>query len=429
MDSAVIGVSVLVMLASLLPFIGKFWYINRTLDLVTIGANITMLFAVFIVSVRYRRNGRSLLNFGVLSIICLMVGDSTSVLSHIILGIAPWRGAVYPLYILHYSLLAMGIYRSIDDPPIPPDPSETVMPRLQWLLWLIIPQVFMICVACVAYIINAAPFWVMIVMASFGIAHSVFLAIDLYRVQTQVYQSNERERKARELIRAIQHELKGHTSALTGLVTLMKQLSGQDENKANEVLSIISGSVHELHDLTHKLLILSHEDVNRVVHLREVQLYDLVHSSTELLYANSLDYPINVIVDVPQDVTLQADPLYLSLTIRTALRNSLQAIRQLPAQGAAHISVRTEIVNDYVCLLVEDNGPGFASDILVKLRSSRDVNGKLLPGVSSSIGGYGLGIALIDQVARIHGGSFDFGNCDSGGAWLRIEIPLKPAMS
>lgn len=76
MDSAVIGVSVLVMLASFMPFIGRFWYANRTPDLITIGANITMLFAVFIVSVRYRRNGGSLLSFGVLSILCLICETS-----------------------------------------------------------------------------------------------------------------------------------------------------------------------------------------------------------------------------------------------------------------------------------------------------------------------------------------------------------------
>jgi signal transduction histidine kinase len=65
---------------------------------------------------------------------------------------------------------------------------------------------------------------------------------------------------------------------------------------------------------------------------------------------------------------------------------------------------------------VEDDGPGFESEVLSQIFERR------VKGRDST--GHGLGLAFIEAVVRVHGGTIEASNRSEGGARLTVILPL-----
>ncbi|MNC89607.1 Sensor protein ZraS [compost metagenome] len=72
----------------------------------------------------------------------------------------------------------------------------------------------------------------------------------------------------------------------------------------------------------------------------------------------------------------------------------------------------------YVEILVKDNGPGFAADI---------VDRAFQPYVTSKPKGTGLGLAIVRKLVEEHGGTIRVGNSERRGAEVSILLPLSGA--
>lgn len=71
------------------------------------------------------------------------------------------------------------------------------------------------------------------------------------------------------------------------------------------------------------------------------------------------------------------------------------------------------------CITVEDNGPGFAADLLPRVFQ------RFVKGEASD--GHGLGLAFVSAVALVHGGRAFAENRSGGGAHIVVELPLAEA--
>jgi nitrogen fixation/metabolism regulation signal transduction histidine kinase len=66
-------------------------------------------------------------------------------------------------------------------------------------------------------------------------------------------------------------------------------------------------------------------------------------------------------------------------------------------------------------IVVEDNGPGFGPDVIGQVFD---------PYVTTKPKGTGLGLAIVKKIVEEHGGAIDADNVRTGGARVRIELPL-----
>jgi signal transduction histidine kinase len=112
-------------------------------------------------------------------------------------------------------------------------------------------------------------------------------------------------------------------------------------------------------------------------------------------------------------VKIFADAALLHRMVANLLDNEL---KHLPASSSLAIELRAE--NDTASLILEDDGPGFDSDVLQNLFERR------VKGRDSN--GHGLGLAFIDAVVRAHGGTVTASNRQTGGARIAIALPLAP---
>jgi signal transduction histidine kinase len=93
-------------------------------------------------------------------------------------------------------------------------------------------------------------------------------------------------------------------------------------------------------------------------------------------------------------------------------------VTHLPTGCRVTVGVRAE---QSACLIVEDDGPGFAPEIIQHLfeRSTKGRDSR----------GHGLGLAFVDAVVRAHGGTVIASNPPAGGARITITLPLSPSVS
>ena len=70
-------------------------------------------------------------------------------------------------------------------------------------------------------------------------------------------------------------------------------------------------------------------------------------------------------------------------------------------------------------IVVEDNGPGFRPDVIGQVFD---------PYVTTKPKGTGLGLAIVKKIVEEHGGRIEADNARSGGARVRIELPLAASV-
>ena len=93
------------------------------------------------------------------------------------------------------------------------------------------------------------------------------------------------------------------------------------------------------------------------------------------------------------------------------------------AYGAPPVEVTTRRDDGNIVLDVADRGPGIAPDDVERLKqpftraSSARTN-------AAGVAGAGLGLAIVDRIARLHGGTFDLLSRDAGGTVARVTLPV-----
>jgi signal transduction histidine kinase len=143
----------------------------------------------------------------------------------------------------------------------------------------------------------------------------------------------------------------------------------------------------------------------------EVDLEELVWAMIELYQPSMSERGLGVQVRSAGALKVCADPALLHRVIANLLDNEL---KHVPASCTVWFCLRAE--GDMANLTVEDDGPGFDVEVGRQLFERR-VKGR-------DSGGYGLGLAFVEAVVRVHGGSVSATNRAAGGAHLSIRLPL-----
>jgi len=122
----------------------------------------------------------------------------------------------------------------------------------------------------------------------------------------------------------------------------------------------------------------------------------------------------------PQLKEIEADRGRLRQILHNLLANAIEALEGMAASGvkpAVRIETRRiERAGTSVAeIVVEDNGPGFRPDVIGQVFD---------PYVTTKPKGTGLGLAIVKKIVEEHGGKIEADNARTGGARVRIELPL-----
>jgi signal transduction histidine kinase len=144
----------------------------------------------------------------------------------------------------------------------------------------------------------------------------------------------------------------------------------------------------------------------------EVDLEETLNSMIDLYQPSMAEKDLTIEFHRPGPVVINADAALIHRMISNLFDNE---VTHLPAGSSVTIDLR---IKDSAALVIEDDGPGFAPELIQHL-FERHAKGK-----NSS--GHGLGLAFVDAVVRAHGGAITASNRMGGGAQIEISLPFAP---
>ncbi len=151
------------------------------------------------------------------------------------------------------------------------------------------------------------------------------------------------------------------------------------------------------------------------MHVSRFDLNQLVTEVVDLyrVQASGVDLRLNLDSHLPE---VAADRVRIRQILNNLLTNSLEA---LEGRAGARIDIQTHVAEDsgsaQAAIVVADNGPGFQRDLIGTVFD---------PYVTSKPKGTGLGLAIVKKIVEEHGGRIEADNPRTGGARIRILLPL-----
>ena len=208
--------------------------------------------------------------------------------------------------------------------------------------------------------------------------------------------------RQRRFVADASHELRTPlTSVLANLELLAEALKGDEGEAARSALR----SSQRMRRLVADLLLLARTDAARAQPHEPYDLAQIVAEAAGELSALSREHEITLDVR-PARVRGARDELH-----RMVVNLIENAIRHTPAGTEISIATRT-LADGRVELVVADNGPGVPPAIAPTLFE------RFVRGAGEVSGSFGLGLAIVQAVARSHGGSVELVPSERGTRFL-----------
>ena len=159
-----------------------------------------------------------------------------------------------------------------------------------------------------------------------------------------------------------------------------------------EANQLLSEAIRQTRALSHELVPLVLNDFGLAAALQDI-----------CRKLGSAQLHLHCYLDLDEAATTLAPPLQLAL-YRIAQELAQNTVKH--ARGATEATLELETMPGWVLLRMEDNGAGFAA------------------GAANNPG---LGLRSIRDRVALLGGQLELGSLSTGGAYVRIRIPLFPA--
>ncbi len=225
---------------------------------------------------------------------------------------------------------------------------------------------------------------------------------------------NRIERDAR-FASEVSHELRSPLMTLAATVEVLENTRDELPDRSRTALGLLSADVDRLQQLVEDLLEISRFDVGAIkLNLEEVMAIEMVIQAVSVLGGGGV--PVRYDPEVAETV-VRVDKRRMGRVIANLLDNA-------DRYGGGATAVIIDRVDGMVQVSVEDRGDGVAEadrEIIFD-RFSRGGEG----GNRSTDSGVGLGLALVDEHVRLHGGRVwveDRLDGESGARFV-VEIPI-----
>jgi PAS domain S-box-containing protein len=226
------------------------------------------------------------------------------------------------------------------------------------------------------------------------------------------------ERLKDELVSTVSHELRTPLSSLRGFAELMLTREFSLERQ-REFLSIIHDESKRLTNLINDFLDLQRIEAGRQeYHFKATDVLALAHEAGAVFQGNGNGIAIHIETEPPPP------PVYADADrIRQVLLNLLSnAVKFSPQGGTITIGTRREGAD--LVVRVRDQGIGIAPDAFPKLFTKffRADNKE-----TRTIGGTGLGLALVKRIVTAHGGNVWVESAVGKGSTFFFTLPVETA--
>lgn len=214
-----------------------------------------------------------------------------------------------------------------------------------------------------------------------------------------------------DMASGIAHELRNPMMAVKGFAELLAPRLPEGSDERRWAGLIVEGSAESETILASMMSLASPEKLA----LDSVDAHELARAALRLARLGAerdgeFRFELSSSIDCP---SFAGDRIKLRQALRNLLANAIQA---QPEGGRVHLSIVRE--GDEVVARVQDAGPGISHKLARRVFE---------PFFTTRAEGTGLGLALVQRIAVLHGGRVEISPLPSplGGAEVRLHIPFR----
>jgi len=227
----------------------------------------------------------------------------------------------------------------------------------------------------------------------------------------------EADTRRTEFLAMLAHELRNPLAPIVNAVRLL-EIGGDEADRRDAATQILRRQTAHLARLVDDLLEASRITQGRIeLRIENVLLATCAFQAVEAARPQAREQRQTLKVDIPPTLDLVADPARLTQIIANLVTN---AVKYTPEGGDIEVLAQVE-ANDWLSIIVQDNGPGIAADLrpLVFELFTQDPR-----TLDRSRGGLGIGLALVKRLAELHGGHVRYESRADGLDGARFVVCL-----
>lgn len=253
-----------------------------------------------------------------------------------------------------------------------------------------------------------------------GMAGVLLFFFVTYRQRVRIRELARLEKFRREFIADVSHEIKTPLTGILGAVDLLKEEEGRgkrDEERVRRLVEMIGTESLRLNGLVQSILDLARlEREGDVLNRAETDLGELVREAVETLRPQAETK--GIALSGPgegETCRTRVDAQLVSQAVSNLVAN---AIRH---SGSEDVAVSLRASGDEARIVVEDHGVGIPPEHAGRVFERFH---RVDPARAAETGGAGLGLAIVRQVARLHGGDVTLAPAVPSGCVFTLSIPL-----
>lgn len=207
------------------------------------------------------------------------------------------------------------------------------------------------------------------------------------------------------------HELKTPVAvAYSAADSMLRYYDQSDEKRNRQLLSIILQRLNYLSGMIENILSMSMERFKTMrLNVEKVPLKPLVEEVAGMIELKA-DKAVNIETEIEAEAAVAADPLHLGNMISNLLDNALK-------YSGEKVSIK--IRADKHRIVISDDGIGIRKECLPHIF---DKFYRVTDGDKYSVGGYGLGLYYVKQVAGLHGWTIAVESTPGSGSAFTINF-------
>ncbi len=217
-----------------------------------------------------------------------------------------------------------------------------------------------------------------------------------------------------DFISTVSHELRTPLTAIKGWGETLLQIGDTDPNLTKRGMNVIIGESSRLNGIVEELLDFSRMQSGRMVLKNEKM--DILAELDETVFAfkdRAMREGIELVYNAPNlPAPMDGDPDRIKQVFVNILDNALKYTKQ-----GGKIVVSTDIKDDKITIVISDTGCGISAEDLPHVKEK-------FYKTNMTVHGSGIGLAVVDEIVRLHHGTFDIDSVLGQGTTVTISFDI-----
>jgi signal transduction histidine kinase len=238
------------------------------------------------------------------------------------------------------------------------------------------------------------------------------------RIESHAAREQRQVADHREMMASVAHDLRTPLTALHGHLEVLASEAAPDPGRRGAVLQAALAQSRKVSRLSQQLFELAAlQSTEQVLHRERFSLDDLVTDAVQKFELSDTPALVTLHGVPPGRLELDGDLQLIERALTNLIDN---AVRHAPGNQAVRVSLRRE--GEQAEIVIEDAGPGLPEELHQRLDRGLSLRDPPIKRSSGGIGG--LGLAIAQRVAVLHGGSLRPLPAPRGGTRLCLALPL-----